>query len=46
MDRIYDSGIVSRGDKLRRKLFFVSPSVYALAVWLYDRLVIPLRQRD
>lgn len=44
MDRIYDSGIVSRGDRMRRKLFFLSPSVYAAVVWLYDRIVIPLRR--
>lgn len=43
MDRIYDSGIVSRGDRVRRKLFFLSPSVYAAVVWLYDKIVIPLR---
>ncbi len=43
MDRIYDSGIVSRGDRMRRKLFFLSPSAYAIVVWLYDRIVIPLR---
>ncbi len=40
---IYDSGIVSRGDRMRRKLFFLSPSAYAIVVWLYDRIVIPLR---
>lgn len=45
MDRIYDSGIVSRGDRMRRKLFFLSPSVYAAVVWLYDRIVIPLRRQ-
>lgn len=43
MDRIYDSGMVSRGDRMRRKLFFLSPSVYAAVVWLYDRIVVPLR---
>ena len=43
MDRIYNSGIVSRGDRMRRKLFFLSPSAYAAIVWLYDRIVIPLR---
>ena len=43
MDRIYDSGIVSRGDRMRRKLFFLSPSAYAIVVGLYDRIVIPLR---
>lgn len=44
MDRIYDSGIASRGDRMRRKLFFLSPPVYAAVVWLYDRIVIPLRR--
>lgn len=43
MDRIYDSGMVSRGDRMRRKLFFLSPSVYAAVVRLYDRIVVPLR---
>ena len=43
MDRIYGSGIVSRGDRMRRKLFFLSPSAYVMVVWLYDRIVIPLR---
>ena len=44
MDRIYASGIVSRGDRLRRKLFLFSPALYALAVRWYEKLVIPLRQ--
>ena len=30
MDRIYNSGIVSRGDRLRRNLFLFSPALYAL----------------
>lgn len=45
MDRIYGSGIVSKGDRMRRKLFFLSPSAYAAVVWLYDRIVIPLRRK-
>ncbi len=45
MDRVYESGIVSRGDRARRKLFCLSPALYAAVVWLYDRIVIPLRQR-
>ncbi|MDE7184382.1 MAG: glycosyltransferase [Lachnospiraceae bacterium] len=44
MDRIYDTGIVSRGDRLRRKLFLFSPVLYALAAQWYEKLVIPLRQ--
>lgn len=45
MDRIYGSGLVSRGDRMRRKLFLVSPSAYAVAVRLYEKLVIPLKQQ-
>ncbi|MCM1296447.1 MAG: glycosyltransferase [Muribaculaceae bacterium] len=45
MDRIYGSGIASEGDRMRRKLFFLSPPLYAAIVWLYDRAVVPLRQR-
>ena len=44
MDRIYASGIVSRGDRMRRKLFLFSPALYALVVRWYEKLVIPLRQ--
>lgn len=44
MDRIYDSSIVSGGDRMRRRLFFFSPSVYAAVVWLYDKIVIPARR--
>lgn len=46
MDRVYGSGIASRGDRLRRKLFFLSPPAYAAAVWLYDRIIIPMRSRE
>ncbi len=44
MDRIYDSGIASRGDRMRRRLFFLSPALYAAAARLYERIVIPLRR--
>lgn len=44
-DRVYDSGLVSKGDRLRRKLFLCSPAAYAAVVWLYERFVIPLRNR-
>lgn len=44
MDRIYGSGIVSRGDRMRRKLFLVSPPLYAAVVRLYEKIVIPFRQ--
>lgn len=42
--RIYGSGMVSKGDRARMKLFLFCPSAYALLVRLYERLVIPLRQ--
>ena len=46
MDRIYDSGIASRGDRMRRRLFFLSPALYAAVARLYERIVIPLRRRN
>lgn len=44
-DRVYDSGIVSKGDRMRRKLFMISPPVYAAVVRFYEKIIIPLRQR-
>lgn len=44
-DRVYDSGIVSKGDQMRRKLFMISPPVYAAVVRFYEKIIIPLRQR-
>lgn len=43
-DRVYKSGLVPMGDVLRRKLFMVSPPLYAAAVRFYEKIVIPLRQ--
>ena len=43
-DRIYKSGIVSKGDRMRRKLFLFSPSFYTAVVWMYDKVIIPFRQ--
>lgn len=45
MDRVYGSGIVSRGDKMRRRLFLLCPPLYAAVVRMYEKFVIPLRQR-
>lgn len=42
-DRVYASGIVSKGDRMRRRLFMVSPPLYAAVVRLYEKIVIPLR---
>lgn len=43
ISRIYSSGIVSKGDNVRMKLFLFWPSAYALSVGLYERFVIPLK---
>lgn len=45
-DRVYRSGLVPRGDRMRRKLFMASPSLYAAAVRVYEKVIIPLRKRD
>ncbi len=42
-DRVYGSGMVSKGDWMRRRLFLLSPSLYAGVVRLYEKVVIPLR---
>lgn len=45
ISRIYGGGTVSRGDRARMRLFLVSPRLYAVVVKLYDKFVIPVRQR-
>lgn len=44
-DRVYASGIVTKGDRMRRRLFLISPAAYAQVVRVYEKLIIPLRQR-
>lgn len=44
-DRVYASGIATKGDRVRRRLFFISPNLYAQVVGLYEKFIIPLRQR-
>lgn len=41
---IYGNDFVATGDKVRMKLFLLSPICYYLIVKLYDRLIIPMRQ--
>ena len=43
--RVYASGIVSKGDRARMRLFLFCPSLYAAVVGLYEKLVIPIRQK-
>lgn len=42
--RVYASGIVSKGDRARMKLFMFSSSLYAFTVNMYDGIVLPLRR--
>ncbi len=42
-DRVYGSKIVSKGDRMRLRLFLLSPPLYAGVVRLYEKVVIPLR---
>ena len=43
--RIYGNSFVAAGDKARMALALLWPGAYYQAVRLYDRLVIPLRQK-
>lgn len=43
--RVYQQGFVPVGDRVRMKLALVMPGGYYRIVRLYDRFVIPLRQR-
>jgi glycosyltransferase involved in cell wall biosynthesis len=45
ISRIYLSDEVSKGDRARMKLFMASPSLYALTVKIYERVIIPIRQK-
>ena len=41
--RVYQSSVVSNGDRARMRLFLFSPALYAFAVRLYEKFVIPIR---
>lgn len=41
--RVYHSGSVSKGDRVRMRMFLMSPSLYAFVVRLYEKFVIPIR---
>lgn len=43
--RIYEKGFVPVGDKVRMKLAFVTPGGYYRIVRVYDKFIIPLRQK-
>lgn len=42
--KIYQNSYVALGDKLRMKLFLLSPAAYYYVVKLYEKVIIPLRQ--
>lgn len=44
IETVYESGVAATGDKMRMKLFLLSPAAYYLTVKLYDKIIIPLRQ--
>lgn len=44
--KIYQNDFIPLGDKVRMKLALVTPSGYYEIVKLYDRFVIPLRQKE
>lgn len=44
--RVYESSVVSGGDRARMRLFLFSPSLYALAVGLYEKFIIPIRGQN
>lgn len=41
---IYSENYVAAGDRIRMKLFLLSPGMYYYTVKLYERIIIPLRQ--
>lgn len=40
---VYRSGIVSKGDRIRMRIFMRAPRFYYIIVRMYDKLVVPLR---
>lgn len=43
--RIYQEEFVTTGDRMRMKLFLLSPGLFGLTVKMYDKIIIPLRQQ-
>lgn len=44
IDTIYRQAYVAKGDKVRMKVFLLSPGLYYRVVKLYDNVIIPLRR--
>lgn len=44
ISEIYENSFVAKGDKVRMKVFLLSPGTYYGIVKLYDKFIIPLRQ--
>jgi hypothetical protein len=45
VERIYSKDIVACKDKVRMRLFMLSPMLYRYIDGFYDKVVIPLRQK-
>lgn len=45
IQEIYGQDFVSAGDKMRMKLFLKSPQTYYAVVKMYDKAIVPLRQK-
>lgn len=43
IEHVYESGIVSVGDRARMRLFLLCPALYVYTVRLYEKFVIPVR---
>jgi len=44
IDKIYGKPFVKTGDKVRMKVFLLSPGMYYCIVRMYDKFIIPIRQ--
>lgn len=45
ISEIYANDFAAEGDRVRMKLFLCCPGLYSLIVKIYDKVIIPLRQR-
>ena len=45
ISEVYGNNFVTTGDRVRMKLFMVSPDLYEMLVKIYNKVIIPMRQR-
>ena len=46
IQRVYRKEFVTMGDRVRMKLVLLAPGLYYILVKLYDKIIIPLRQKN